>query len=58
MVVFDIVQKIINMTSKDISSVTDQLAKTVVDEQYELSFKGKGLKLDTAKDGNLSLYPL
>lgn len=38
------------MTSKDISSVTDQLAKTVVDEQYELSFKGKGLKLDTAKD--------
>lgn len=40
------------MTSKDISSVTDQLAKTVVDEQYELSFKGKGLKLDTAKDAN------
>lgn len=46
------------MTSKDISSVTEQLAKTVVDEQYELSFKGKGLKLDTANDGNLSLFPL
>lgn len=46
------------MTSKDISSLTDQLANTVVDEQYELSFKGKGLKLDTAKDGNLSLFPL
>lgn len=39
------------MTSTDISSVTDQLAKTKVDEQYELSFKGKGLKLNAAADG-------
>ncbi|XP_078324728.1 ran GTPase-activating protein 1-like [Crassostrea virginica] len=38
------------MTSTDISRVTDQLAKTKVDEQYELSFKGKGLKLNAAAD--------
>ncbi|XP_056011418.1 ran GTPase-activating protein 1-like [Ostrea edulis] len=38
------------MSSSDISSVTDQLAKTKVDEQNELSFKGKGLKLNNADD--------
>lgn len=46
------------MSSSDISSVTDQLAKTKVDEQNELSFKGKGLKLNNADDGNLLISVL
>ncbi|OWF37292.1 ran GTPase-activating protein 1-like isoform X2 [Mizuhopecten yessoensis] len=41
------------MASSDISQVTDQLAKTKVDETYELSFKGRGLKLNTAKDAEV-----
>ena len=39
------------MTSVDVSDVTDQLAKTKVDVTHELSFKGRGLKLDKAEDG-------
>ncbi|XP_069131445.1 ran GTPase-activating protein 1-like [Argopecten irradians] len=38
------------MSSKAISQVTDQLAKTQVDEKFELSFKDRGLKLNTAAD--------
>ncbi|CAC5408097.1 RANGAP1 [Mytilus coruscus] len=38
------------MSSKDLTSVTEQLAKTKVNEKYELSFKGKGLKLNNAAD--------
>ncbi|KAK3099147.1 hypothetical protein FSP39_000136 [Pinctada imbricata] len=38
------------MASSDVSDVADQLAKTKVDEQYELNFKGRGLKLNTAED--------
>ncbi|XP_063415717.1 ran GTPase-activating protein 1-like [Mytilus trossulus] len=38
------------MSSKDLTSVTEQLAKTKVNETYELSFKNKGLKLNSAAD--------
>ena len=41
------------MSSSDISSVTDQLAKTKVQETHELSFKGKGLNLSNASDGKI-----
>ena len=37
----------------DIDSVTDQLAKASVEGRVELSFSGKGLKLDSEKDGIL-----
>ncbi|KAJ8297852.1 hypothetical protein KUTeg_024383 [Tegillarca granosa] len=40
----------VNMSKADISQVTDQLAKTKVDVSNELSFKGRGLKLNTAAD--------
>jgi hypothetical protein len=39
------------MSSVDIGEVTDRLAQTKVAVSYELSFKGKGLKLDSAEDG-------
>lgn len=42
----------LKMSSKDLTSVTEQLAKTKVNETYELSFKNKGLKLNSAADGN------
>ena len=43
--------KVKKMSSSDISSVTEQLAKTKVQETHELSFKGKGLNLNNASDG-------
>lgn len=39
------------MASDDLKDVTDKLADTKVDEKYELSFKGKGLKLNKPEDG-------
>ena len=46
------------MSTSDLSSVTEQLAKTKVNETYELSFKGRGLKLNNANDGNISYLGL
>ena len=39
------------MSQTDIDSVTAQLSKTSVEGASELSFAGKGLKLDGEKDG-------
>jgi len=36
--------------ASSVDDVTEQLAKTKVSKKYELSFKGKGLKLDKAED--------
>ncbi|BFZ14600.1 hypothetical protein BsWGS_17638 [Bradybaena similaris] len=38
------------MSSPSIDDVIDRLAQTRVDAKFELSFKGKGLKLNTAAD--------
>ncbi|XP_035825246.1 ran GTPase-activating protein 1 [Aplysia californica] len=38
------------MASLSVDDVADQLAQTKVDSKFELSFKGKGLKLDKAED--------
>lgn len=46
----------LKMSSKDLTSVTEQLAKTKVNETYELSFKNKGLKLNSAADGNHTFF--
>jgi hypothetical protein len=37
--------------SSDVNKLTEQLSKTTVDEKKEISFAGKGLKLDTERDG-------
>ena len=34
-----------------VNDVTEQLAKAKVDQVNEVTFAGKGLKLDTAEDG-------
>lgn len=39
------------MTSAAVDDVTERLAQTKVAPQNELSFKGKGWKLDKAEDG-------
>lgn len=39
-------------SSTSVDEVEDQLANTKVSKKYELSFKGKGLKLDKAKDAD------
>ena len=41
------------MAADDINSVVDQLAKTSVAPKHELSFAGKGFKLDKEEDGEL-----
>ena len=41
------------MTSTSVDDVTEKLAQTKVTPQYELSFKGKGWKLDKAEDGKI-----
>lgn len=38
------------MASDDLKDVTERLADTKVNEKYELSFKGKGLKLNKPED--------
>ena len=39
------------MSSTEIDSVTEQLSKATVEGSSELSFAGKGLKLDGESDG-------
>lgn len=39
-------------SSTSVDEVIDQLANTKVSKKFELSFKGKGLKLDKAKDAD------
>ena len=39
-----------NMSSQ-VDELTSQLARTTVDTSKELSFEGRGLKLNTADDG-------
>ena len=39
------------MTTEELNEVTKRLGGATVDETGLLSFKGKGLKLDRAKDG-------
>ncbi|XP_033103143.1 ran GTPase-activating protein 1-like, partial [Anneissia japonica] len=41
------------MANHDISSVTEQLAQTKVEQVNEVSFKGQSLKLDKAEDGEV-----
>ena len=41
------------MASSDLDDVTKKLRETTVDSENELSFKGKGLKLDKKEDGRL-----
>lgn len=42
------------MASVDVEDLTKKLGETTVDSKNELSFKGKGLKLDKRADGKLS----
>lgn len=42
---------LLKMSSPSVEDVTERLAQTKVAPQNELSFKGKGLKLDKAEDG-------
>lgn len=44
------------MSDSDISAVVDKLAQTKVNVQHELSFAGKGLKLNTGDDGEFALF--
>ena len=39
------------MSASDIDGVTEQLGKASVHSELELSFAGKGLKLDSEVDG-------
>lgn len=42
-------------TEKDVQGVAELLAKTTVDQVNIVSFKGKGLKLDSSDDGEIFL---
>ena len=42
------------MTSPAIDDVAERLAQTKVAPQFELSFKGKGWKLNKAEDGEFA----
>ena len=39
------------MASADVDDLTKKLGETTVESENELSFKGKGLKLDKREDG-------
>lgn len=43
------------MASDDIAEVTKRLESTKVNETNELSFKGKGLKLNKPEDGKQTI---
>ena len=42
-------------TEKDVQGVAELLAKTTVDQVNIVSFKGKGLKLNSSEDGEIFL---
>jgi len=44
------------MADSELDKVTQRLQSTKVEETYELSFKGKGFKLNKADDGKFSLH--
>ena len=39
------------MATSEVDDLTKKLGETTVDSKHELSFKGKGLKLDKKDDG-------
>ena len=41
----------LNMATSEVDDLTKKLGQTTVDSEHELSFKGKGLKLDKKDDG-------